>query len=48
MLIASLIEFLIATPKGKNHNIHFANFDRASSRVIWLRWARFWVAGRSK
>src|SRR5438093_1299856 len=39
MLIASLIEFLIATPKGKNHNIHFANFELARSKFAkWILW----------
>src|SRR5438105_14425762 len=27
MLIASLIEFLIARPRWQKHNIHLANFD---------------------
>ncbi len=27
MLIASLIEFLIARPRWQKHNIHIANFD---------------------
>jgi hypothetical protein len=49
MLIASLIEFPIAkTRTWQKHKIHLANFDRASLRVIWFRWARFWVAGTSK
>ena len=30
----------------QKHNIQLANFDLASLRVIWFRWARFWVAGR--
>jgi hypothetical protein len=25
------------------HNTQLANFDVASLRVIWFRWARFWV-----
>ena len=30
----------------QKHNIQLANFDMASLRVIWFRWARFWVVGR--
>jgi hypothetical protein len=33
---------------GQKHQIHLANFDKATLRVIWFRWARLWVAGRSK
>ena len=29
----------------QEHNVHFANFDMATLRVIWFGWARFWVAG---
>jgi hypothetical protein len=39
MLIASLVQFPIAkTRTWQRHNIHLANFDRASLRVIWFRW----------
>jgi hypothetical protein len=49
MLIASLIELPIAkTRMWQKHKIQLANFDMASLRVIWFRWARFWVAGTSK
>ena len=49
MLIASLIESPIAkTRMWQKHNIQLANFDMASLRVIWFRWARFWVAGTLK
>jgi hypothetical protein len=40
MLIASLIELPIAkTPMWQQHKIQLANFDMASLRVIWFRWA---------
>jgi hypothetical protein len=49
MLIASLIELPIAkTRMWQKDNIQLANFDMASLRVIWFRWARFCVAGTSK
>ena len=34
------------TRMWQKHNSQLANFDLASLRVIWFRWARFWVAGR--
>jgi hypothetical protein len=47
VLIASLIE-LLNTQTWQKVNIQLANFDKASLRVIWFCWARFWVAGASK
>jgi hypothetical protein len=35
---------LIASRMRQKHNIHFVNFDMTSLRVIWFRWARFWLA----
>jgi len=39
MLIASFIEFSIPkTRMWQKHNVHFANFDLTSLRVIWFCW----------
>jgi hypothetical protein len=35
----------IAKMRMQKHNTQLANFDVASLRVIWFRWARVWVAG---
>jgi hypothetical protein len=48
MLVASLIELPVAKTRMCKVKIQLANFDMASLRVIWFRWARFWVAGTSK
>jgi len=48
-LLPHLIELSIAKPRMRQkHNIQLADFDMASLRLIWFRWARFWVAGTSK
>src|SRR5437016_590142 len=42
MFIVSLINLPIAKrPMWQKHNIHLANFDLSSLRVIWFRWAAF-------
>jgi hypothetical protein len=49
MLIASLVEFSIAkTRKWQKYKIQLGKFDKASLRVMWLRWDPLWVAGTSE